>query len=164
MNKIKKYFLLFAVAAMTILTTIPAFAANGSLTFTVEPAQDLPQAHESAVPISVDTPTPYINSDGSFSIETSGGVGETLVSSSFKFSSTTSQINITAYGEPNSYTVYLEKKSGLSWKTVKTVTYYTGKLYGYTFTDLSTSATYRLRFYSPDGKITGSGTISNYAG
>ena len=154
MNKIKKYFLLFAVSSMTILATFPALAASRTLTFTAEPAQYLPQAHE----------TPYINSDGSFTIETSGGVGETLVSSSFKFSSTTSQINITAFGEPDSYTVYLEKKSGLSWKIVKTVTYYTGNLYGYTFTDLSTSATYRLRFFSPDGKITGTGTISNYAG
>jgi hypothetical protein len=164
MNKIKKYFLLFAVSSMTILATFPALAASRTLTFTAEPAQYLPQAHETAVSIPADTPTPYINSDGSFTIETSGGVGETLVSSSFKFSSTTSQINITAFGEPDSYTVYLEKKSGLSWKIVKTVTYYTGNLYGYTFTDLSTSATYRLRFFSPDGKITGTGTISNYAG
>ena len=164
MNKIKKSFLFLAVAAMTILATVPAFAANESLTFTIEPAQDLPQANATAVPISAETPDPYIDSDCSFTFETSGGVGETLVSSSFKFSSTTSQINITAYGAPKSYTVYLEKKSGLSWKTVKTVTYYTGDLYGYTFTDLSTSSTYRLRFYSPDGKITGNGTISNYAG
>ena len=84
MNKIKKYFLLFAVSSMTILATFPALAASRTLTFTAEPAQYLPQAHETAVSISADTPTPYINSDGSFTIETSGGVGETLVSSSFK--------------------------------------------------------------------------------
>lgn len=42
---------------------------------------------------------PAINSDGSFNFETSERVVETLVSSTFKFSATTSQINITAFME-----------------------------------------------------------------
>jgi hypothetical protein len=89
------------------------------------------------------------------------------VSSSFGFSSTSSRITAKATSELNvsSYTIYLEKRVLFVWTVAETVTYYVdGTNYYYDFTDLSTSATYRLRFYSPDGKIIGSGSISNYAG
>ncbi len=165
MRKFKKSYSLLIVPIIAILFTIPTYASEQTLTFTVAPAEDLPSADAQAIQMTADIPMPTINSDGTFTFETSGGVGETLVSSTFKFSGTTSKITLGAYStKAKSYTVYLEKKSGLIWTTVKTVTYYTGGDYEYTFTNLDTSATYRLRFFSPDGKIIGTGSISNYAG
>ena len=111
-------------------------ALAGPLTFTDESINiaDLPEASANATVVEDNDMILAINSDGSFEFATSGRVGETLVSSTFKFSATTSQINITAYGGPSKYIVYLEKKGILGWGAVHTVTYYTGgTLYGFTF-------------------------------
>lgn len=163
----RKFFLTLMVCFLVMSQSFTIFAAASDLEFTtvIEEKDNLPEAQAEAVP-AINVPKPYINKDGTFEFRTSGnGVGKTLVSSSFKFSATSSKITIDAGGSPDSYTVYLEKQVILGvWSTVKTVTYYTGGVYEYTFTDLSTSAKYRLRFYSEDEEVHGSGTISNYAG
>lgn len=164
--KLIKRFIAIPVAIVALLgSTLTVFAESSDLTFHTEVVDitDLPEAHIQAEPVS--GIQPRIDSDGSFTFETDGTdpVGATLVSSEFKFTSTTSEIKAKAFGTPNSYTIYLEKRGLTGWSAVSTATYYTGgTIYGVTHTGLSTSATYRLRFYSPDGFISGSGTISNY--
>lgn len=98
MHKFKKNYYLLIALIIAISSAMPVFASEQTLTFTVAPAEDLPSANAHAVQTMADTPIPAINSDGTFTFETSGGVGETLVSSTFKFSSTyISNISITFF-------------------------------------------------------------------
>ena len=108
---------------------------------------------------------PKIDIGGAFTFSTNGTNGETLVSTEFYFTKSTAKVNAKATGLPNSYIIYLERKDTLVWTTVSTATYYTsnnGTVYGITHTGLSTTKKYRLRFYSPNGTVNGSGTVTNY--
>lgn len=101
-----------------------------------------------------------IASDGTFTFNVYG----TLKSSNFKVSSTSININATANAvdsanQGKAYYISLYKGSTL----VKKVTYYCdGNEWGYTFTGLSTSATYHMEIDSALYTVKGSGSISNY--
>lgn len=148
----------------TTMAPMDVKAQGNNITFTVEIADDISTESDAIAYEIEDGIMPYINSDGTFSFTTNGYdvPGATLVSDAFKFSATTAQLNITSYSDVDYYYVYLEKDTLLGWSKVMTITFHTGGLYGLTLTDLSTSAKYRLRFYSPNGTASGNGTISNY--
>lgn len=169
--KIFKKLSLFFTMSLTltlILVSTTIYASDSmdnELKFNTEFVEDndLPITNSEAILVKDTHIQPFINDDGTLSFETSGKIGETLVSSTFKFTKSTSKLTLTASGDPSSYHVYLEKKGTFKWSQVKDITFYTGGTYEYTFSDLSTSGTYRLRFYSPDGKVKGTGSISNYS-
>jgi len=137
---LKKITSLILVFALSLIISIPAFAAEN----------DMMHANS--------TLKPAISSNGSFTID----FKSVLISSNFKVTSTSSTVTIkaTTSGSDKYYKVYFSGNDGSGGNA----RYYAdGSYQTYTFTGLNTSATYHLEFVAGgSANIVGSGTISNY--
>lgn len=161
----KKITLLFLCFSILVLNTSTVFAKDHTLNFhEVYEDNNIYSEVESANIVSVNEPSPYINSDGTFDF-TINNPGIVLNSDIFKVSSTSSTVKIDAGagsdGAGSAFYVTLMKKGVIDTSVTK-VKYYTGGIYKYTFTGLNTSSKYYLKIDSNNMAISGNGSISNY--
>lgn len=157
--------IIIVICAVLYSNSILTYAKGNTLSFGeayIEEEKDYSEAVSSVI-VSESVPTPCIESDGTFTVDINN-VGYVLTSSKFKVSDTSCKITIDAgagSGAGSEYYVTLYKDGIIDTKVQK-VTYYTGGIYEYTFTGLSTSSKYYLKFDSNLTTLHCYGTISNY--
>lgn len=162
MKKLLKKVLLVAmtvvIGSSTVSFASAAETASGTNLFT---EVDVDKPSEALI-------QPLIESDGTMTFTVSAG--SQLWSTEFKVSDTSTRFtHTTKLLFPNqtsetTFQVTLQKKGLFGWSDVGSAVTMTanGTSRQYDWTDLSTSTTYRLYFYSPNYAITGSGSLSNY--
>lgn len=159
-----KIIVISMICILVFTNPINTYAAENTLDFGEEYLEETEVSQEIfAVKVSDNEPSPCINSDGSFTVEINS-IGYVLKSDKFKVSDTTCRITMDAGAgsEAGSEYYVILMKDGIIDTKVKKVTYYTGGVYYYDFTDLSTSSKYYLKIDSNHTSLNCYGTISNY--
>lgn len=158
--------IMICIWAVMYLNPVTAYAkGNNTLSFG-EPFMEEEKDYSDSVfatKVTDDFPSPYINSDGTFTVVINS-IGYTVESDRFKVSDSSCTITLDAgpgSAAGSEYNVTL-CKDGIVDTQVKKVTFYTGGVYQYTFTGLSTSSKYYLKFRSNKTTIDCFGSISNY--
>lgn len=159
--------ILIMICAVMFSNSIVSFAKGNTLSFG-DPYMESESEKDygnsvSATIVSKDFPAPRINSDGSFTVNIKD-IGYVLTSDKFKVSDTYCKITMdagpgSASGSEYYVTLY---KDGIIDTKVQKITYYTGGVYEYTFTGLSTSSKYYMKIDSNNTTLDCYGTISNY--
>lgn len=165
-NMKSKIGILMTICVTLLSTPILTYAKDNTLGFGepyIKMEKDDYSDSDSASMVCDDIPMPVINEDGSFEVKINS-IGYVLTSDKFKVSDTSCKITLDAgagseKGSEYYVTLY---KDGVFPSKVKTITYYTGGVYEYTFKNLSTSSKYFLEIDSNRTTLNCNGTISNY--